>query len=81
MRVVKEMPGCRRSLTKNNWGMLCDGRIRELVQGEDFGCSIASFRVQFHREAKARGRQGETSVADGKLYVVAVDPSEKRKGK
>ena len=80
MRVVKEMPA-RQSLARHNWELLCDGKIRELIPGDDFKCSIPSFRAMFHMESKRRKKRARASVRDGKMYIVAVELTAKRNGK
>lgn len=79
MRVVDVMP-VKRWPNLYDWNSLCNGKAWELIPGKDFPCTIAGFRSLFAGECKRRGKKGKTTLHEGKLYVQAIDPNEKRKG-
>lgn len=71
---VSEMPS-----RKYPWEEWLDGRVWELVPGEDFVVTIASFLSLAHWQAKRRGVSLTTRSKNGKLYIQASGKKRKKR--
>lgn len=63
----------RGNASKHQWELWMNGDPHNLTPYVDFQCSVESFRVQAHRNAKANGHAVRTKMqADGTLTIQAV---------
>lgn len=72
VRELDTFPG-QRQIRQHDFGKLFNGKVYELVRGEDFTCSVASMRRQIARAAGARGVRIKLrrSESEGKVWIQA----------
>lgn len=82
--VLEEFPTSHRGRpAKYPWDEWADGKVRRLVQGEHFPCSVASFRALVHKTASSRAARGlprteaRTGVKGNSIIVQFYDPEPK----
>jgi hypothetical protein len=71
--ILEVLPG--RSRTSNyNWKLWLDGRVHELVDGEDFTVAVNSIRAMAFTQAKRVGVPIHTRSTENGLAVQAIHP-------
>ena len=56
--------------SKYDWDSIFDGNIYVLSRGDDFDCSVASFRTQAYNAARTRNGKLLTSIHDENSIVL-----------
>lgn len=54
--------------SKYPWGEWLDGRVWQLEQGKDFGCSVSGFVVQVHHAARRRGLRARVTTRPREVH-------------
>ena len=69
--ILETLPGRDRA-SNYNWDLWLDGRVHELVDGEDFTVELASIRVMAFARAKKLGVPIATRSTDNGLAIQAM---------
>ncbi len=69
--ILETLPGRDRA-SNYNWDLWLDGRVHELVDGEDFTVKLASIRAMAFARAKQLGVPLATRSTDNGLAVQAL---------
>ncbi len=70
--ILEELPGRSRASSNYNWDLWLDGRVHELVTGEDFTVAVGSMRAMAFTNAKRIGVPVHTRSTKNGLAVQAV---------
>ena len=69
--ILETLPGRDRA-SNNNWDLWLDGRVHELVDGEDFTVKLSSIRAMAFSRAKRIGVPITTRSTENGLAVQAI---------
>jgi len=69
--ILETLPGRDRA-SNYNWDLWLDGRVHELIDGEDFTVELASIRAMAFARAKKLGVPIATRSTDNGLAVQAL---------
>ena len=70
--ILEELPGRSRTRSNYNWDLWLDGRVHELVTGEDFTVAVGSMRAMAFSRAKKIGVPVHTRATKNGLAVQAI---------
>jgi hypothetical protein len=71
--ILEVLPGRSRA-SNYNWKLWLDGRVHELVDGEDFTVAVNSIRAMAFTQAKRIGVPIHTRSTENGLAVQAIHP-------
>tara|TARA_R110000824_G_scaffold347468_1_gene534229 strand:+ start:244 stop:483 length:240 start_codon:yes stop_codon:yes gene_type:complete len=69
--ILEVLPGRERA-SNYNWGLWLDGRVHELIDGEDFTVTLNSIRAMAFTRAKKIGVPIHTRATENGLAVQAI---------
>ena len=69
--ILETLPGRDRA-SNYNWDLWLDGRVHELIEGEDFTVELASIRAMAVARAKKLGVPISTRSTDNGLAIQAM---------
>ncbi len=71
--ILEVLPGRSRA-SNYNWELWLDGRVHELIDGEDFTVAVDSIRAMAFTQAKRVGVPIHTRSTENGLAVQAIHP-------